>query len=151
MNENLENYLKKEVYKNINNKISKKFIDVGLEKILACINCGTCTGSCPSGRRTAFRTRSAIRKVLAGDDSILKDIETSDLTDEELLRCYEGAWSLSIKILQNFKEINTKEFKSAEREKIFEKRNYIGELMDGVLTPYKYADVMAKEIAPSIE
>ncbi len=75
MNENPEKYLKKDICKNINNKISKKFVEVGLEKILACINCGTCTGSCPSGRRTAFRTRLAIRKILTGDESILKDID----------------------------------------------------------------------------
>ena len=56
-------------------KISQKFIDAGLEKIRACINCGTCTGGCPSGRRTAYRTRSAIRKALTGDESVLEDID----------------------------------------------------------------------------
>ncbi len=35
----------------------------GIEK---CIQCGTCTGSCPSGRRTAYRTRVVIRKALLG-------------------------------------------------------------------------------------
>ncbi|WP_455367236.1 CoB--CoM heterodisulfide reductase subunit C [[Eubacterium] cellulosolvens] len=29
--------------------------------IRLCIQCGTCTGSCPSGRRTAFRTREIFR------------------------------------------------------------------------------------------
>lgn len=94
-----------------------------------------------------YATRENTRLFVQCLNSMLKDIETSDLTDEELLRCYEGAWRLSIKILQNFKETNTKEFKSVMREKIFEKRNYIGELMDDILTPQKYADIIAEEIA----
>lgn len=97
-----------------------------------------------------YVTRENTRLFVQCLNSMLKDIETSDLTDEELLRCYEGALRLSIKILQNSKETNTKEFKSVMKEKIFEKRNYIGELMDDILTPQKYADVIAKEIASSI-
>ena len=43
---------------------------VGIEK---CIQCGTCTGSCPSGRRTAYRTRVVIRKALVGSrEDLLK-------------------------------------------------------------------------------
>ena len=38
----------------------------GGEKINQCIQCGTCTASCPSGRRTAFRTRQIIRKAVLG-------------------------------------------------------------------------------------
>lgn len=75
MSDNVEKYIKRKVFKGISSKIDQKFIDAGLEKIRACINCGTCTGSCPSGRRTAFRTRSAIRKVLTGDVSVLSDID----------------------------------------------------------------------------
>lgn len=75
MSDNVEKYIKRKVHKGMSTKISQKFIDAGLEKIRACINCGTCTGSCPSGRRTAYRTRSAIRKALTGDESVLKDID----------------------------------------------------------------------------
>ncbi|MEJ2251905.1 MAG: CoB--CoM heterodisulfide reductase subunit C [Candidatus Lokiarchaeota archaeon] len=75
MSDNVEKYVKRKVFKDISNKISKKFVDAGLEKIRACINCGTCTGGCPSGRRTAYRTRVAIRKALTGDESVLKDID----------------------------------------------------------------------------
>jgi len=46
----------------------------GGEKINLCIQCGTCTASCPSGRRTAFRTRQLIRRALLGfRDSVLSD------------------------------------------------------------------------------
>jgi len=75
MSENVEKYIKRKVYKATNSRIAQKFVDVGLEKIRACINCGTCTGGCPSGRRTAYRTRSAIRRALTGDESVLQDID----------------------------------------------------------------------------
>ena len=68
------NYLKKEIYTSINSEITKRFVDAGLEIIRACINCGTCSGSCPSGSRTALRTRSLIRRALIGDKSVLNDI-----------------------------------------------------------------------------
>jgi heterodisulfide reductase subunit C len=75
MSDNIEKYIKRKTFDHISNKISKKFVDAGLEKIRACINCGTCTGGCPSGRRTAYRTRVAIRKALSGDESVLEDID----------------------------------------------------------------------------
>ena len=75
MSDNVEKYIKRKVYKKESSRIAQKFVDAGLEKIRSCINCGTCTGSCPSGRRTAYRTRSAIRKALTGDESVLQDID----------------------------------------------------------------------------
>ncbi|MFX1259035.1 MAG: CoB--CoM heterodisulfide reductase subunit C [Promethearchaeota archaeon] len=75
MSDNVEKYIKRETFKKTSSKIAQKFVDAGLEKIRACINCGTCTGGCPSGRRTAYRTRVAIRKALTGDESVLKDID----------------------------------------------------------------------------
>ncbi|TFF94109.1 MAG: CoB--CoM heterodisulfide reductase subunit C [Promethearchaeota archaeon] len=75
MSDNVEKYIKRKTYKGTSDEISDKFVDAGLEKIRACINCGTCTGSCPSGRRTALRTRSVIRKALAGDVTVLEDID----------------------------------------------------------------------------
>jgi heterodisulfide reductase subunit C len=75
MSDNVEKYIKRKVYKSTNSRIAQKFVDAGLEKIRACINCGTCTGGCPSGRRTAYRTRSAIRRALTGDESVLGEID----------------------------------------------------------------------------
>ncbi len=75
MNDNVEKYIKRKVYKATSSKIAQKFVDAGLEKLRACINCGTCTGGCPSGRRTAYRTRSAIRRALTGDESVLEDVD----------------------------------------------------------------------------
>ena len=75
MSENVEKFIKRKVYKSTDSKITQKFVDAGLEKLRACINCGTCTGSCPSGRRTAYRTRSVLRRALTGDESVLEDID----------------------------------------------------------------------------
>lgn len=75
MSDNVKKYISRKIYKTFNPKIAQKFVDAGLGQIRACINCGTCTGSCPSGRRTAYRTRSAIRKTLTGDASVLEDID----------------------------------------------------------------------------
>ncbi|HIE31378.1 MAG TPA: CoB--CoM heterodisulfide reductase subunit C [Methanosarcinales archaeon] len=51
--------------------ISNALKDAGLE-ILTCLQCGTCSGSCPSGRYTGMVTRKIIRKARVGED-ILRD------------------------------------------------------------------------------
>jgi heterodisulfide reductase subunit C len=55
---------------------TKEVIDAGASTLNLCFQCGTCTGSCPSGRFTAFRTRKLIRRAQLG----LRDIlQTDDL------------------------------------------------------------------------
>lgn len=36
------------------------------ESVKSCFQCGTCTGTCPSGRLTSLRTRATIRKAILG-------------------------------------------------------------------------------------
>ncbi len=43
-----------------------KIVEAGADRLRTCIQCGTCSAVCPSGRRTAFRTREIIRKALLG-------------------------------------------------------------------------------------
>ena len=57
----------------ITSEISDEIVADDLELIRSCFQCGTCTGSCPSGRRTALRTRAVIRKALLGLDQVLDD------------------------------------------------------------------------------
>jgi len=55
-------------------KFAEDVAEAGGEKINFCIQCGTCSASCPSGRRTAFRTRQLIRRALLGfRDEVLSD------------------------------------------------------------------------------
>ena len=43
-----------------------EFIDAGIETVQHCFQCGTCSGSCPSGRRTPYKVRQIVRKCLLG-------------------------------------------------------------------------------------
>lgn len=54
----------------------EKLMKAGVKNILYCVQCGTCSASCPSGRITAFKTRQIIRSALLG----LKDaLQSEDL------------------------------------------------------------------------
>lgn len=52
-------------------------IEKGAKTLNLCFQCGTCTGSCASGRFTAFRTRKVVRRAQLG----LKDqiLDSDDL------------------------------------------------------------------------
>ncbi|MEA1944019.1 MAG: CoB--CoM heterodisulfide reductase subunit C [Euryarchaeota archaeon] len=52
--------------------ISSALKDAGLE-IRTCMQCGTCSGSCPSGRYTSMITRRIVRKAGAGRDILHDD------------------------------------------------------------------------------
>ncbi|MBA1343456.1 MAG: CoB--CoM heterodisulfide reductase iron-sulfur subunit C [ANME-2 cluster archaeon] len=51
--------------------ISDALKDAGLS-VLACLQCGTCSGSCPSGRYTEMVTRKIVRDARVGRD-VLQD------------------------------------------------------------------------------
>ncbi|MEM1658914.1 MAG: CoB--CoM heterodisulfide reductase subunit C [Candidatus Jordarchaeales archaeon] len=44
---------------------ASKFFE-NVENVKSCIQCATCTGSCPSGRETAWRVRKLIRQIQLG-------------------------------------------------------------------------------------
>ena len=43
-----------------------KIVKAGADRIRTCIQCGTCSSVCQSGRRNEFRTRELMRKELLG-------------------------------------------------------------------------------------
>ena len=57
----------------------------GSESLAICYQCGTCSGACPSGRRTPYMIRRLVRKALAG----LKDQVISDDAIWMCTTCYE--------------------------------------------------------------
>lgn len=68
-----ENLLKGDV---INKEFSQQVKEAGGDSLEYCFQCGTCTGSCPSGRRTPYRVRQLIRKANMGlKDELLADPE----------------------------------------------------------------------------
>lgn len=80
-------------------------IDAGAETVALCYQCGTCTGSCPSGKRTPYRIRSIIRKSLMGlrnevmEDDSLWECVTCYACQE---RCPRGVSIVDVvKILRN--------------------------------------------------
>ena len=66
--------------KDIDPEFVDRIVEAGADRLRTCIQCGTCSAVCPSGRRTAFRTREVIRKALLG----LKD---EVLASEDLWLC----------------------------------------------------------------
>lgn len=62
----------------------QEIIDAGAETVALCYQCGTCTGSCPSGKRTPYRIRNIIRKSLMG----LKSEVMEDDSLWECVTCY---------------------------------------------------------------
>ncbi len=50
----------------------QKSLEKSVPSLLKCIQCGSCTASCPSGRRTQLRTRQVVEKVIMGFDEVLK-------------------------------------------------------------------------------
>ncbi|MGB9838197.1 CoB--CoM heterodisulfide reductase subunit C [Methanothermobacter sp.] len=69
---------------NIDKEFSEKIKAAGGDSLEYCFQCGTCTGSCPSGRRTPYRVRQIIRKANIG----LKDEIISDPTLWMCTTCY---------------------------------------------------------------
>ena len=94
-----------------------------------------------------YAKRENIRLFALCINSILKDIETKDLTNAELTRCYDGAWSLSLKLLNISTIINSKEFKNLIKEKILEKQFLIGELMDGIIEINQFSNEIVNELS----
>ncbi|NMC07962.1 MAG: CoB--CoM heterodisulfide reductase subunit C [Candidatus Lokiarchaeota archaeon] len=69
--------IKREIIKKIDHSIVEQVVeDELLERFKSCYQCGTCSGGCPSGRRTAMRTRELIRQGLIG---LTDELLTSDL------------------------------------------------------------------------
>ncbi len=57
-----------------------EFIDAGIETVKNCFQCGTCGGTCPSGRRTPYKVRQLVRKCLLG---LKEDV----ISDDALWMC----------------------------------------------------------------
>ncbi|KAF5078590.1 4Fe-4S dicluster domain protein [anaerobic digester metagenome] len=63
----------------------QEIMDAGAESVAVCFQCGTCSGACPSGRRTPYKVRQLVRKAVMG----LKEDVISDDTIWMCTTCYE--------------------------------------------------------------
>lgn len=69
----------------VDENFKQEIMDAGAETVAVCFQCGTCTGACPSGRRTPYRIRQLVRKAVMG----LKDDVISDDSIWMCTTCYE--------------------------------------------------------------
>ncbi|MCE5213498.1 MAG: CoB--CoM heterodisulfide reductase subunit C [Methanobacterium sp.] len=69
----------------IDENFKQEIMDAGAETLALCFQCGTCTGACPSGRRTPYRIRQIVRKSVMG----FKEEVISDDTLWMCTTCYE--------------------------------------------------------------
>jgi heterodisulfide reductase subunit C len=65
-------------------EFTQTFKNAGIDSVELCFQCGTCSGGCPSGRRTPYRVRQLVRKCLMG----LKDEVISSDTLWMCTTCY---------------------------------------------------------------
>jgi len=63
-----------------NPEFEKQVADLGGADVRMCFQCGTCTASCPSGRRTSYRVRKMMRQAQLG-------LKEEILSSEELWDC----------------------------------------------------------------
>jgi len=70
---------------NIDPDFKNEVMEAGAESVALCFQCGTCTGACPSGRRTPYRIRNVVRKSVMG----LKEEVIADDTIWMCTTCYE--------------------------------------------------------------
>ncbi len=61
-------------------EFSKQIKEMGGVNLYTCIQCGTCSGSCPGGKVTAYRTRMIIRNALVG-------LKSKVLSSDEIWLC----------------------------------------------------------------
>jgi hypothetical protein len=90
----------------------------------------------------AYVNRENTRLFIKCLNAILKDIETKDLNDEELFRCYEGAWKISKKLINDFGSTDSNEFKLKIKSTLSGKSNYVGQLIEGIMNPEEFANKM---------
>ena len=87
---------------NRDKEFTAEFIDAGIETVKHCFQCGTCGGSCPSGRRTPYKVRQVVRKCLLG----LKEEVISDDALWMCTTCYtcQERCPRSVKIVEIIKK-----------------------------------------------
>ena len=88
---------------------------------------------------SSYPSRENTRSFIRCLNSVLKNVETRELSDEELFRCYEGSNRLS-RALVSFSSIRQSENLSIEaKNRVHDNRRFVSELMDGRIDPDDFA------------
>lgn len=93
-----------------------------------------------------YTTRENTRLFIQCLNSILKDIETKDLSDEELIRCYEGSFELSKALIAGNFQTDSANFKTKLKNAIATEINSIGKLMSGGISVAEFVQLVTTKI-----
>jgi len=75
-------------------------------------------------------------------NSMLNKVETNELKEDELFRCYDAAWLLTINFSATTKSNDRKDYKLTLKKVISERKNYVGKLIEGSLKPTDFASII---------
>jgi hypothetical protein len=91
-------------------------------------------------------TRPSIRILGQSINRLLGTIETNDLNNDQLSRCYEAAWLIKDFFVLKEKDLPSDELKEILRTGIKNNYEYLGEVMDGIQEPITFAKLVAKKL-----
>lgn len=86
-----------------------------------------------------YMTRENIRVFVKCANAIFNKLETKDLTDKELVQCYDGAWVLSKSILKKHLADDPNLIPEIQNKIITNARSFIGHLMKASISPEEFA------------
>lgn len=97
-------------------------------------------------KESVIFTRENIRILAQSINKLLGNIETNDLSDEQLIRCYEAAWSIKEIFTVKGVALSNNQLKEALKKGI--EKNYIrlGEVIEGTKEPAEFATLVASEL-----
>ena len=91
-------------------------------------------------------TRTDVRILAQSTNALLGDIETKDLSDEQIERCYDTAWLIKENFRKKTRELPNNELKEALKIGIRKNHVIFGEVIDGTQKPAIFASLVAEEI-----
>jgi hypothetical protein len=92
-------------------------------------------------------SRDDIRILAQSINKLLGNIETKDLTDEQLTRCYEAAWSTKEIFAAKASDLPNDKLKEALKKGIEKNYTRLGEVIQGTQDAGEFAEFVAEAIA----
>jgi hypothetical protein len=86
---------------------------------------------------SSYGSRENTRSFIQCLNAILKNVQTEDLNNQELTRCYEGSMRLSRALVGASSATNS--LSIVAKSEIHDHRNHVSELMDGKIGPDDFA------------
>jgi hypothetical protein len=91
-------------------------------------------------------SRDDIRILAQSINKLLRNKETKDLSDEQLMRCYEAAWFIKENFTKKSGELTNHQLKQALKEGIEKNRAKLGDVITGAQEATAFALLVAEAI-----